>query len=43
MPADVQGFIDEMERQVPARREAMTNIMEMSRMIGDGVDWLAEQ
>ena len=43
MPADVQGFIDEMERQVPGSREAMTNIMEMSRMIGDGVDWLAER
>ena len=43
MPADVQGFIDEMERQVPGSREAMTNIMEMSRMVGDGVDWLAER
>ena len=42
MPANVQGFIDEMERQVPGSRKAMTNIMEMARMVGDGVDWLAE-
>ena len=41
MPANVQGFIDEMEKAVPGSREAMTNIMEMARMVEDGVNWLA--
>ena len=41
MPAGVEAFIDEMERQVPGSRESMTTVMELARMIGDGVDWLA--
>ena len=40
MPLGVQEFIDEMERQVPGSRESMTNVMEMARMLVDGVDWL---
>ncbi|MBQ6797783.1 MAG: NAD(P)/FAD-dependent oxidoreductase, partial [Oscillospiraceae bacterium] len=40
MPVGVQAFIDEMERQVPGSRESMTNVMEMARMLVDGVDWL---
>ena len=42
MPAGVQEFIDEMERQVPGSRESMTTVMELGRMLHDGVDWLAE-
>ena len=41
MPAGVQAFIDEMERQVPGSRESVTTVMELARMSGDGVDWLA--
>ena len=41
MPAGVQEFIDEMERQVPGSRESMTTVMELGRMLHDGVDWLA--
>ena len=41
MPGGVEAFIDEMERQVPGSRESMTTVMELARMIGDGVDWLA--
>lgn len=40
MPLGVQAFIDEMERQVPGSRESMTNVMEMARMLEDGVNWL---
>ncbi len=43
MPAGVQEFIDEMERQVPGSRESMTTVMELGRMLHDGVDWLAER
>lgn len=43
MPAGVQNFIDEMERQVPGSRESMTTVMELGRMLHDGVDWLAER
>ena len=43
MPVGVQAFIDEMERQVPGSRESMTNVMEISRMLVDGVDWLGER
>ena len=42
MPVGVQAFIDEMERQVPGSRGPMTTIMEMARMIEDGVNWLAK-
>ena len=41
MPAGVQAFIDEMERQVPGSRESMTTVLELGRMLHDGVDWLA--
>jgi len=43
MPLGVQEFIDEMERQVPGSREPMTTVMELARMLHDGVDWLAER
>ena len=42
MPAGVQNFIDEMERQVPGSRESMTTVMELGRMLVDGVEWLSE-
>lgn len=42
MPVGVQAFIDEMERQVPGSRKPMTQIMEMARMVEDGVNWLAK-
>ncbi len=40
MPLGVQAFIDEMERQVPGSRESMTNVLEIARMLEDGVNWL---
>ena len=43
MPLGVQEFIDEMERQVPGSRDSMTTVMELARMLVDGVDWLAER
>ena len=43
MPLGVQEFIDEMERQVPGSRESMTTVMELARMLHDGVHWLAER
>ena len=42
MPAGVEAFIDEMERQVPGSRESMTTVMELARMLEDGVNWLAD-
>lgn len=41
-PVGVQEFIDKMEEEVPGSRKSMENVMELSRMICDGVDWLAE-
>ncbi len=43
MPVGVQEYIDEMERAVPGSRESMETVMELARMIGDGVEWLAER
>ena len=43
MPAGVQAFIDEMERAVPGSRESMTTVMELGRMLVDGVEWLYER
>lgn len=40
MPVGVQEFIDEMEKAVPGSRESMETVMELSRMIASGVDWL---
>ena len=42
MPVGVEAFIDEMEREVPGSRESMETVMELARMICDGVDWLAK-
>ncbi len=42
MPTGVQEFIDEMEKQVPGSRPSMETVMELSRMVIDGVNWLAE-
>ena len=42
MPAGVEAFIDEMERQVPGSRESMTTVMELARMLEEGVNWLAD-
>ena len=41
MPVGVQAFIDAMEKEVPGSRESMTTVMELARMLEDGVDWLA--
>ncbi|MDO4493981.1 MAG: NAD(P)/FAD-dependent oxidoreductase [Clostridia bacterium] len=41
MPVGVEAFIDEMERAVPGSRESMTTVMELGRMLVDGVGWLA--
>lgn len=43
MPVGVEAFLDEMERQVPGSRPSMTNVMELSRMLVDGVAWLGER
>lgn len=43
MPAGVQNFIDEMEKAVPGSRESMTTVMELGKMLCDGVEWLAER
>lgn len=42
LPDGVQAFIDGMEKEVPGSRESMTTVMELARMICDGVDWLAK-
>lgn len=41
MPIGVQNFIDEMEKAVPGSRQSMTTVMELGKMLVDGVDWLA--
>ena len=41
MPDGVQAFIDAMEKEVPGSRESMTTVMELARMLYDGVGWLA--
>ena len=41
-PVGVQEFIDKMEEEVPGSRESMETVMELSRMLCDGVDWLAK-
>lgn len=41
MPVGVQAFIDEMEKNVPGSRESMTTVLELGRMLTDGVGWLA--
>ena len=41
-PVGVQAFIDKMEEAVPGSRKSMSQVMEISRMICDGVDWLAK-
>lgn len=41
MPVGVKAFVDEMEKAVPGSRKSMETVMELSRMICDGVDWLA--
>ena len=43
IPASEQGFLDAMEKAVPGCRASMENLMELTRMIGDGVDWLYER
>ena len=43
MPAGVQAFIDAMEEAVPGSRESMTTVLELGRMLVDGVEWLYER
>ena len=41
-PVGVQQFIDKMEEEVPGSGKSMETVMELGRMICDGVDWLAK-
>lgn len=41
MPVGVREFVDAMEKQVPGSRKSMETVMELGRMLSDGVDWLA--
>ncbi len=41
-PAEVNGFIEQMEKEVPGSKKSMTDFMELGRMICDGVQWLAD-
>lgn len=41
MPVGVREFVKQMEKEVPGSRSSMENVMELSRMLVDGVDWLA--
>lgn len=41
LPDGVQAFVDALEAEVPGSKESMTTVMELARMICDGVDWLA--
>ena len=43
MPVGVQNFIDAMEKEVPGSRESITTVMELGRMLVDGVEWLFER
>jgi len=43
MPVGVQAYIDEMEKVVPGSKESMTTVMELGRMLCDGVDWLGKR
>ncbi|MBQ0018768.1 MAG: NAD(P)/FAD-dependent oxidoreductase [Clostridiales bacterium] len=43
MPVGVQNFIDAMEKAVPGCRESITTVMELGRMLVDGVEWLFER
>lgn len=40
LPDGVEAFLDGMEKEVPGCRESMQTVMELSKMICDGVDWL---
>lgn len=42
LPDGVQAFIDGMEKEVPGSKESMTTVMELGRMLADGVEWLAK-
>ena len=42
MPDGVKEFVDAMEKYVPGSRKSMETVMELSRMICDGVEWLAK-
>lgn len=42
MPVGVREFLDEMEKAVPGCRESMETVLELGRMAGDGVAWLAK-
>ena len=43
MPNGVEAFLAEMEKEVPGSRPSMTTVMELGRMLSDGVGWLAER
>lgn len=41
MPVGVREFIDKMEEEVPGSRSSMETVMELAKMVADGVAWLA--
>ncbi|MDD4429457.1 MAG: NAD(P)/FAD-dependent oxidoreductase [Paludibacter sp.] len=43
MPVGISEFVNEMERIVPGSRKSMETVMELSRMLVDGVGWLGER
>ena len=43
MPVGVENFLNAMEEAVPGSRESMTTVLELGRMLVDGVEWLYER
>nr|AIF26516.1 putative FAD dependent oxidoreductase [uncultured bacterium fosmid pJB39A3] len=39
-PSSVDGFINQMEKEVPGSRKSMIKVMELARMVSDAVGWL---
>lgn len=40
LPTGVQNFLDEMERLVPGSYRSMSTVLELGRMLSEGVGWL---
>ncbi len=40
LPADVRGYLDAVEAAAPGSLASMTRLMELSRMIQEGIEWL---
>ena len=43
IPVGLDNFLDAMEAAVPGCRESMTTVMELGRMLDEGVGWLVER